>query len=114
MRVLITGAAGFLGSNLCDLLLSEGHEVYVALMDLTHAARIFSGMNVKLLQAPFKTGFRSNPILPPMCFSQLLNNNGFSSDKELEGLVKSWRTLYELVDPDVILFDHCPLLEFVQ
>jgi len=27
MRCLVTGAAGFIGSNLCDKLISEGHQV---------------------------------------------------------------------------------------
>ncbi len=27
MKILITGAAGFLGSHLCDRLVQEGHEV---------------------------------------------------------------------------------------
>jgi dTDP-glucose 4,6-dehydratase len=27
MRILVTGAAGFLGSNICDFLINEGHQV---------------------------------------------------------------------------------------
>ena len=88
--------------------LAMGNEVYIALMDLSHAANVFAGMNVKLLQAPYKTGYRAKAILPALSFTHILNNNGFAADTELEGLVRSWRNLYELVRPDVICFDHSP------
>ena len=94
--------------TLAKQFLSMGHEVSIAMMDLTHAASVFSGLKVRFLQAPFKSGYRDNPILPPMSYSQLINNNGFSSHTELEGFVRSWQTLYELVKPDVICFDHSP------
>ena len=29
MRMLITGGAGFIGSHLCDVLLSQGHQVSI-------------------------------------------------------------------------------------
>lgn len=54
MRILITGAAGFLGSHLCDRLLKDGHEVI--------------GMD------NFVTGNRSN-------ISHLLGNEKFSFHK---------------------------------
>lgn len=51
MRVLVTGAAGFIGSHVCDLLLQEGHDV-VALDDLS------TGRERNLAAAASKPGFR--------------------------------------------------------
>ncbi len=39
MRALVTGAAGFLGSNLCDRLLRDGHEV-IGLDDLSTGSAV--------------------------------------------------------------------------
>jgi UDP-glucose 4-epimerase len=51
MRVLVTGAAGFIGSHICDLALHEGHDV-VALDDLS------TGQERNLASAASNPAFR--------------------------------------------------------
>ena len=43
MKVLVTGATGFVGSHLCDLLENEGHEVFA----LARSEIKFDSMNIK-------------------------------------------------------------------
>ena len=40
MRILLTGAAGFLGSHLCDRLIAEGHQVVGMEISLQETKRI--------------------------------------------------------------------------
>lgn len=52
MRILVTGAAGFIGSNTAELLLDEGHQV-VALDDLSHGQRANVPSRAEFVQGDF-------------------------------------------------------------
>src|ERR1700755_1251407 len=45
MRVLVTGGAGFIGSHLCDALLSEGHHVVCVDNFITGSQRNLAHLN---------------------------------------------------------------------
>lgn len=55
MKVLVTGATGFLGSHVCELLTKNGHEVR-ALVRKTSNTRYIEAFGVELVEASLESG----------------------------------------------------------
>ncbi|MHB1847142.1 MAG: NAD-dependent epimerase/dehydratase family protein [Deltaproteobacteria bacterium] len=53
MKIVVTGGAGFIGSNVCDAFLAKGHEV-VALDDLSTGRRANVSKGVRLIEADIR------------------------------------------------------------
>lgn len=90
----------------CSLL--QQHELYVALRDLKHANTVFKNTKAALLAAPFLQSPVDQPVEETLCYAELLHNVGFADEQLLGGLVKAWRTLFDLIRPDIVVFDHSP------
>jgi UDP:flavonoid glycosyltransferase YjiC (YdhE family) len=87
----------------------QGHRVAAALRDLSRVYEFFQGLDVTCLQAPIKTRVDDNRFDPPRTFSHILYNTGFGDYEELSWMTAAWRHLYDLVQPDLIVFDHSPM-----
>jgi hypothetical protein len=89
---------------LCEM----GHRVYFALRDVRHASVVFADTPITILPAPFKIGLPDTAIDPPRTFAHILHNVGFAHASELLSMVQAWRGMYDLVRPDLLVFDHSP------
>ena len=113
-RVLMTwelgGGLGHLQrlQPLAAELVARGNRVWVAVRDLSRAGEVYGRTNASLLQSPHKLRPPRDEIRPPVTFPQILHNIGFAEEGELAALAGAWRGMYELVRPDVIVFDHSP------
>ena len=67
-RILITGAAGFLGSHLCDRFIAEGYYVIgmdnLITGDLDNIAHLFPHKNFEFYHQESLKDFNPNEILP--------------------------------------------------
>jgi UDP:flavonoid glycosyltransferase YjiC (YdhE family) len=89
-------------------LLERGHRVYAAVRDLAAAQSVFGSGLLSVLQAPIQVRLSSGQIEKPFTFAHILQNFGFSDERDLAGRLEAWTELYRLVKPDLILFDHSP------
>ena len=93
----------FLGEHLAD----AGHELVFACRDPLLGAREIRPDLGRILAAPHQP--RPRRFLGPgRNYASLLQIQGYSEERELMALVRSWRDLIDLVQPDLIIADHSP------
>jgi hypothetical protein len=86
---------------------NQGIDFYVASKDLSTASKIDWPAHVKFIQAPI--WLQSNKLaLSAASFAEILLYKGFDSYRSLKILTDAWLSIFNLVLPDIILFDHSP------
>ena len=95
-------------SLLLSQLSSQGHQVFLALRDLSKASAMFKDVNVSYLQAPYQSGRPKEMYEVARTFAHIMFNIGFGDVDALNTMVDAWRNLIEMVGPDLILIDHSP------
>jgi hypothetical protein len=91
-----------------EVALGRGHEVVVAARELPGVRDVLADMPITLLQAPFKQGIKAADRRSFLSHTHLLGNQCFSSAVELESYVRAWSGLFDVVRPDIVLFEHSP------
>ncbi len=91
-----------------EVALGQGHTVYLAARELTHVPSVLGDLPITCLQAPFKQDPVATDQSAFQSYAHLLAHQCFSNANELHVLVRAWRALFELVRPDLVLFEHSP------
>jgi len=88
-------------------LLSRGHEVVCAARNV-RTASVLANLGARVLQCPHQN-WRFEPRFHPLVsYAHLLYSTGFNEADGLAALLNAWCDLIELVDPEVIVFEHSP------
>lgn len=86
---------------------ARGHEVVFALKDLARAENILGCHGFALLQAPL---WLPQPVgvPPPGNYGEILFSFGYFDSAGLTGVVRAWRSLFALVDADLLIMENSP------
>lgn len=91
-----------------QIALQLGHEVYLAARQLDHIRDVLGDMPVVCLQAPFKQKVVAADQSAYLSYTHLMARQCFSGVNELEMYLRGWRAIFDLVRPDLVLFEHSP------
>lgn len=85
----------------------QGHRPVMLLRDITRANAVLGPNGLEFLQAPvWMTPVAGLP--PDLNFTETLFRFGFLHPEGLLSMCKAWRSLWAMLKPDLMLFDHAP------
>ncbi|MDO9107228.1 MAG: hypothetical protein Q7U57_19980 [Methylovulum sp.] len=84
-----------------------GHELFFAVRDTEIAAALLEPRGFRFSQAPFWHG-RACLSAPPINYAELLIAEAYCQRDGLSGMVRSWLSLFQLFQPDIVLIDYAP------
>ena len=86
----------------------RGHEIFFVLKDLSRVESTLGEFRFPVLQSPLwvpkMRGFQS----PPLNYAEILYRAGFLYKEGLSGMVRGWRSLFNLIKPDLLIIDYGP------
>jgi UDP-N-acetylglucosamine transferase subunit ALG13 len=94
-------------SELAAQLIARGHKVSLVLKDLSRAELFFKNSAVSVYQAPVWI-HRPNASRLTKTMADILAYKGYGEVDGLMALVKAWRGLFDLLQPDLLVFDFAP------
>ena len=94
--------------KLISRLQEKGHEIGFVLTSVHKANDFFHGSGVKWYQGPSMLPRYVNLVRPNNSYPKILHNIGYDKVSRLSGMIEAWRNLFELIDPDLMVFDYSP------
>lgn len=91
-----------------EIALQMGHRVVLAARQLHRVNEVLGGLPITYFQAPFKQNVLLADASAFLSYSHLLARQCFSGVDELEIYLRAWRTLFDLVNPDLVIYEHSP------
>lgn len=89
-----------------DEALERGHRVTVVCRYLAHVSAVLDVARVSLMQSPVI--LKKAQKTPVLSYAHMLHRASFSSESELEILTRAWRYIFDMVQPDLVIYDHSP------
>lgn len=88
--------------------LQLGHRVVLAARELHRVPEALAGLPIELLPAPFKQHVPPTHQSAFQSLTHILALQCFSSVAELETYLRAWLSIFNLVQPELVLYEHSP------